>query len=84
MTTCFTPEMDKLLLKRKPKFLHKSKMRRILLEMRMNVENNRDDTEEYQKLLDTDSLMINFPQKRNEGLSRWQTIYNTFLNLLNN
>ena len=83
MTTCFTPEMDKHLLKRKPRFLHKSKMQRILLEMRINVENNRDDTEEYQRLLDTDSLLINFPQKHDDNLSRWRTIYNTFLNLLN-
>lgn len=80
----FTPEMDTKLLKRRPKFLHECKMQKLFLEMKMNIKMNMDESDEYQYLLNTHSLMINFPRSRehDEKMS-WSSVYNTFINLLN-
>ena len=75
-------EMEKVLLRRKPRFLHKQKLKLVFLEMHSNIEQFKEETEKYEDLIATNSLLINFPVKEPLMPTSWN-VYNTFINLLN-
>ena len=77
-------EIEEKLLRRKPRFLHKQKLNLVFSEMRSNVQTLKENTEnleQYEELIATNSLLINFPIKQPLPLT-W-SLYNTFVNLLN-
>ena len=76
----YSPEIENVLLRRKPRFLHRQKLHLVIAEMRLNVEKFKQETEMYEDLIESNSLLINFPAK--EPPTSWH-LYNTFLNLLN-
>lgn len=78
-------ETEKILLRRKPRFLHKQKLNLVMDEMYRKIEQfkeDADDSEKYEDLVKCNSILINFPVKNDPPSPSW-SLYNTFTNLLN-
>jgi hypothetical protein len=69
----FSDEVERQLMRRKPKFLHKKKMELVFIEQ---LEQRAKYKKEWQ--VDPESLKVNFPNKPEEGKGIMQLLGNFF------